>query len=151
MKTYRAAAALLVLGSLAALPACSDWNGSNRYATQPSSAGTQLPQELSSDTVRQVQTSLQQEGMYKGAIDGVWGPATQSAVMSYQQAHGMTASGKLDSATMASLNLANGGAADATQTSSNAPPSSPAPAAQDTAPPAAGAPALRSDGTTTQQ
>jgi peptidoglycan hydrolase-like protein with peptidoglycan-binding domain len=121
-------------------------------STQSSNATpAPMPQPLSSDTVRQVQTSLQRQGMYKGNIDGVWGPETQSALMAYQQAHGMAATGKLDAATMASLNPPSGGATNTTtqpapaQTSSNAPSPSPAPSA-----PAQNG-AQPSNGTTTQQ
>ena len=104
MKIYRAAAVMLALGSLAALPACSSMNGSS---TRTSSAAPMPRQELSPHMVMQVQTSLQQQGLYNGNIDGLWGPATQAAVQGYQQAHGLTANGQLDTPTLASLNLPN--------------------------------------------
>jgi peptidoglycan hydrolase-like protein with peptidoglycan-binding domain len=154
MTAFRAAAALLALGSLAALPACSNWNDGR---TQSSSAAPATRQELSPGMVRQVQTALQQQGAYKGDVDGVWGPATESAVMSYQQAHNIPPNGQLTPATMASLNLPladTSGSATAqpagAQTSSSAAPAAPAPIAPAQpapapAPSAANAPA----GTTT--
>jgi peptidoglycan hydrolase-like protein with peptidoglycan-binding domain len=88
--------------------------------------------------VRQVQTTLHQQGTYAGNIDGIWGPETQGAVRSYQQSHGLMVNGQLDSPTLASLNLpgdstapATAPAAPAATTSSAAPATTmPAPAAQ---------------------
>jgi peptidoglycan hydrolase-like protein with peptidoglycan-binding domain len=100
MIKIRAVAALLALGSLAALPACSSMMG----GSSQSSSAPMAKQELSPAMVMQVQTTLQQQGMYHGNIDGLWGPVTQAAVQSYQQAHGLTANGQLDSPTLAALN-----------------------------------------------
>ena len=104
MRTFHAAAVMISLGSLAALPACS------MMGMHPSGTTAALARpELSPDMVRQVQTSLQQQGMYKGNVDGVWGSGTQSAVQSYQQSHNLTANGQLDAPTLKSLNLAQSG------------------------------------------
>src|ERR1700733_15633203 len=94
------AAALLALGSLAALPPCTQ---SSNYPQ--TSYVAPASQELSPGMVRQVQTALQQQNLYNGPIDGVWGPQTISAVQSYQQSHSLSATGKLDNQTLASLNL----------------------------------------------
>jgi peptidoglycan hydrolase-like protein with peptidoglycan-binding domain len=88
-------AACLAMGGLAALPACS-MNDSH-----PRAAAAQP--EVSPGMVMHVQTALQQQGMYKGNIDGIWGPETQGAVRGYQQAHGLTPSGELNSPTLAML------------------------------------------------
>ncbi len=101
--------ALLAVGGLAA---CSSWN--TGQTSSSSGAGYAAP-ALSSATVMQVQTALQQQGFYKGTIDGLWGPETQGALQSYQQAKGLTADGQLGPQTMASLNLSNGGTASTTQ------------------------------------
>lgn len=136
MFKYRNVATLLAISTLAALPACSMFGGgrSNEQASSPrqsyassspsstygsssssgqpgsnysnGSASGQQP-ELSQDTTRQVQQELQQDGMYKGRVDGVWGPQTQSAVRQYQQQHNLSTSGQLDSQTLASLNVGN--------------------------------------------
>ncbi len=94
------AAALLAFGSLAALPACTTNTPSRTYSAAPATSP-----ELSPGMVRQVQTALQQQGLYNGAIDGIWGPQTQSAVRSFQQSHALTPTGQLGSSTLAALNL----------------------------------------------
>jgi peptidoglycan hydrolase-like protein with peptidoglycan-binding domain len=99
MRTIHVAAALLALGGLAALPACS----MDRGYSHSSEAAPQ--QQMSPGMVRQVQTALQQQGFYNGNIDGQWGPATQGALQAYQQAHGLTVDGALGPKTLASLNL----------------------------------------------
>jgi peptidoglycan hydrolase-like protein with peptidoglycan-binding domain len=111
MTKVRNAATLLALCSIAVLPACSMFGGNNRtqtsrstYPTQ-SSAATQQSSELSQDMIQRVQGRLQQQGMYRGNVDGVWGPGTESAVHSYQQQHNLSATGRLDADTLAALNL----------------------------------------------
>ena len=110
---------LLAMSSVAVLPACSMFGGgshssagssSNYAATQPPPPPPQVASEqqpLTPDTVREVQQSLQQQGLYKSRIDGVWGPGTQAAVRNYQQQHNMTATGQLDQQTLASLTGGN--------------------------------------------
>jgi peptidoglycan hydrolase-like protein with peptidoglycan-binding domain len=113
MTRNRVVAALLAVGGLAALSACSSWNtGSSSQTSSAAPAPAPMAaQELSPGMVKQVQTVLQQQNFYKGNIDGIWGPETQAAVSSYQQSKGMTANGQLTPATLSSLNLPSGGAA----------------------------------------
>ncbi len=137
MIQIRTIATLCVLGSLAALPGCgmNGHGGGNQY----SSAAPARPAELSPETVKQVQTTLTQQHDYSGAIDGIWGPATESALRSYQQANALPASGQLDPATIASLRAVRMSAADPA-----APMPAPAQAANNALPPipaAASAPA----------
>jgi peptidoglycan hydrolase-like protein with peptidoglycan-binding domain len=98
-------AALLAISSLAALPACSMFGGGN--SSQASRSSYTVPQSaaVSPALVQQVQQRLQQQGLYNGQIDGVWGPGTEAAVRSYQQQHNLSASGQLDADTLASLNV----------------------------------------------
>ena len=110
---------LLALSSVAALPACS-WFGGDNGRSQTSSAApspsyTPPPpqqaaaqQAVTPDTIKQVQQALKQQNMYRGQIDGVWGPRTQAAVRQYQQKNNMAASGQLDQQTLASLNVGSG-------------------------------------------
>jgi peptidoglycan hydrolase-like protein with peptidoglycan-binding domain len=112
MTKVRNVAALLTLCGVAALPACSMFGGNQASRSgYPSYASTQRtyvsPQspELSPDMIQQVQGRLQQQGLYHGSVDGVWGAGTESAVRGYQQQHNINATGKLDSDTLASLNL----------------------------------------------
>jgi peptidoglycan hydrolase-like protein with peptidoglycan-binding domain len=104
MIKFRNVAALLVFSSVATLPACSMFGGGSN-SSQASSASAARPPALSQDMVQQVQTRLQQAGTYNGSIDGLWGPATEAGVRSYQQQHNLNATGQLDNDTLASLNL----------------------------------------------
>jgi peptidoglycan hydrolase-like protein with peptidoglycan-binding domain len=79
--------------------------GGGSNSSQSSSASASRPPALSQDMVQQVQTRLQQAGNYNGSIDGLWGPATEAGVRSYQQQHNLNATGQLDGDTLASLNL----------------------------------------------
>jgi len=88
----------------------------NSSRTSHASYASPQSQAVSRDTVRQVQDRLQQQGMYRGNIDGQWGPTTEAGVRSYQQQNNLNATGQLDAATLASLNLAGD------QTSANTPP-----------------------------
>lgn len=103
MIKFRNVAALLALSSVAALPACSMFGGNNS-SQQSRTSASQSP-AVSQAMVQQVQTRLQQAGTYSGHIDGLWGPGTEAAVRSYQQQHNLNATGQLDSATLASLDL----------------------------------------------
>jgi len=100
MFNRKAFMAVLALGSVAALPACSSWD---RHYDNTSSAAPMAP-VVSPGEVRNVQTTLQAQGYYKGSIDGLWGPATQGALQSYQSANGLVANGELTPKTLASLN-----------------------------------------------
>lgn len=124
MIKVRSLAALLAVSSIAVLPACSMFGGGDSgrrsssvggagqgYAAAPSyssspqaSAPAAMP-PLTPEMIRSVQQTLQQNGMYRGQIDGVWGPGTQSAVRSYQQAHNLNATGQLDQDTLTAMNL----------------------------------------------
>ena len=110
MIKVRNLAALLALSGVAVLPACSmfgDENSRSSRASYPSQSYAAAPSasELTPDTTQQVQQKLQQQGLYSGRVDGVWGPATEAAVRSYQQQHNMNATGQLDQATLAAMNL----------------------------------------------
>ncbi len=92
-----------VLLALVALPACSNMTVRGSQAERPAVAA-QPP--VSSDLVRQVQSKLQDTGYYKqGAVDGVWGAGTETAVANFQRDHSLTSSGKLDVPTLQALNL----------------------------------------------
>jgi peptidoglycan hydrolase-like protein with peptidoglycan-binding domain len=106
MTKVRNVATLLALCGVAALPACSMFGGNQASrSSYPSSAASPQSPQLSQDMIQQVQGRLQEQGIYHGNIDGVWGPGTESAVRSYQQQHNLNATGKLDVDTLASLNL----------------------------------------------
>ncbi|WP_448206352.1 peptidoglycan-binding domain-containing protein [Azospirillum sp. sgz302134] len=57
---------------------------------------------MSRTEVQHVQRALNSAG-YDVRVDGKWGPSTQRALREYQQAHGLTATGRPDRDTLAAL------------------------------------------------
>jgi peptidoglycan hydrolase-like protein with peptidoglycan-binding domain len=117
MIKIRFAPAALVLTGLVGLAACS--SGNNGPMTQsavaapvPTAAVDPTPaitdtSALSLGLIKQAQTTLRQQGFYKGRIDGLWGPASQTATRGYQNSHNLADSGELDSPTLAALKTAS--------------------------------------------
>ena len=124
--------AIVCLGALAVLPGCSmfggghsssvggggaynqSYNSGGAYNTAstaptppPSSSGSEQS-VMTPETIRDVQTTLQQNHLYSGRIDGVWGPMTERGVRRWQQNHNMNATGELDMATLQSMNIGAG-------------------------------------------
>ncbi|MDI6893306.1 MAG: polysaccharide deacetylase family protein [Bacillota bacterium] len=60
----------------------------------------------SSAYVREYQSLLKQTGYYRGALDGIRGPATESAILRFQKEHGLAADGVVGPTTMAALRRA---------------------------------------------
>lgn len=59
--------------------------------------------------VRDIQTRLKSWGYYKGSVDGVYGAATRTAVISFQKKNGLTADGVAGSATLRAIGLNTSG------------------------------------------
>jgi hypothetical protein len=57
------------------------------------------------EIIANVQAALQQLGFYGYAIDGVLGPATETAISNYQREYGLPVTGAIDPATVQSLGL----------------------------------------------
>jgi peptidoglycan hydrolase-like protein with peptidoglycan-binding domain len=55
--------------------------------------------------VQSVQNSLRHAGTYNGAVDGVWGPDSVSALQQFQASHQLQATGQLNQATVAALGI----------------------------------------------
>jgi peptidoglycan hydrolase-like protein with peptidoglycan-binding domain len=111
------AACLTVVG----LAACSSMGMGGNQSSSRTAAAPPAPQPVASDTIKQVQTTLQRDGYYKqGAVDGVWGSGTADAVMAFQKDHSLTPNGKLDLPTLQAMNLGTG-----TASANNAPPPPP--------------------------
>jgi peptidoglycan hydrolase-like protein with peptidoglycan-binding domain len=60
---------------------------------------------LAPGAVRNVQGRLRELGFYRGDIDGVWGPSTQTAIEQFQQGRGLQVNGQLNPVTMQALGL----------------------------------------------
>jgi Putative peptidoglycan binding domain len=52
-----------------------------------------------------VQSTLQEQGYYRGEVDGLMGPLTREALANYQRDHGLVSTAALDQPTLASLGL----------------------------------------------
>lgn len=66
------------------------------------------PPRLQRQVLLGVQSSLRRRGIYRGPMDGVFGPELQFSLRAYQARVGLPASGRLDMDTLASLGLLPG-------------------------------------------
>jgi N-acetylmuramoyl-L-alanine amidase len=57
-------------------------------------------------SVRALQARLRNLGFYNGAVDGVWGEGTQTAIENFQRARGLQPDGLLGPATVTAMGLA---------------------------------------------
>lgn len=73
-----------------------------RTATAPEPASLT---PLEPGVIRGVQQRLRIMGFYRGAADGIWGPATQSALIAFQRSRGLEASGDLTPTTASVMGL----------------------------------------------
>lgn len=117
MIKVRSLSAVLALGALAALPGCSMFGGGEHPAPAAAAAPAPAPapappppsnpaqNAMSRSLVRQVQTSLKQQNLYHGRIDGLWGPKTRTGVRQFQQKNNLQATGQLDDQTLQALNI----------------------------------------------
>ena len=72
------------------------------------------------DVVKTIQTKLKRWGYYTGAVDGIFGAKTKSAVQYFQRKNGLTADGIVGNATAKAMGISLGGTANgATTTTSN--------------------------------
>lgn len=61
--------------------------------------------KLSHKKVQEVQQALADGGFYRYGVDGLWGPYTDSAIRSFQDAKGLPVTGRLDKETFQKLNV----------------------------------------------
>lgn len=59
----------------------------------------------SGEVVTQIQTKLKRWGYYNGAVDGIYGSATEKAVRLFQQKNGLTVDGKAGKQTLAAMGI----------------------------------------------
>ncbi|MBN8907264.1 MAG: peptidoglycan-binding protein [Alphaproteobacteria bacterium] len=62
-------------------------------------------ERLRSQSIRAIQERLRALNFYNGALDGVWGESTQSAIERFQQGRGLQPNGQLNPATISALGL----------------------------------------------
>lgn len=72
------------------------------YVTNPTPIYQTAPQNV---TIIQVQTVLKQRKYYNGVVDGLQGPATQTAIRNYQVDRNLTPNGRIDSILLNDLGL----------------------------------------------
>lgn len=63
------------------------------------------PRRPSSNRIEQIQQALARTGFYKGEPTGVWDATTVNDMKHFQQAHGITPTGKIDASTLQKLGL----------------------------------------------
>ena len=73
----------------------------------------------SGSTVKTIQQKLKNWGYYTGAVDGIFGAKTKSAVIYFQKKNGLVADGIVGKATLAALGMSSGSSQTATQTASS--------------------------------
>ncbi len=64
------------------------------------------------ETVSEIQSVLKNEGLYFGAIDGIFGAQTESAVIQYQKNYGLKVDGIVGSKTLETMGLTETAAQD---------------------------------------
>ena len=63
------------------------------------------PREVQESTLRRAQSFLASRGLYRDAIDGAAGPATEEALLGYQRSVRLPLTGRLDLETLSRMNL----------------------------------------------
>lgn len=97
---------LALLGTLAIAPAWAAGGSQQRSEMQGGQSWQgQQQQSMNQDTVRQLQEQLQNQGYEVGQVDGVMGPRTREALMSFQRDQNLQATGQPDQQTMAALGI----------------------------------------------
>jgi len=80
-----------------------------------SSGGSVATVDLPADDMRIVQHVLIERGLLSGEADGILGPQTREALMTYQRQQGIQVSGSIDARTVTSLGVSNRLSAQASQ------------------------------------
>lgn len=63
------------------------------------------PATLSRVDVSDLQLRLRDEGLYRGELDGIWGPLSQQALIDFQSRNGLTPDGRIDAQTASALGV----------------------------------------------
>jgi len=81
------------------------YSGGYTGGYRPYYAGTSYQRGGGGSVVSQVQQRLAQAGYYRGAIDGVIGDRTRSAIRAYERASGLPVDGRIDQALLSRLRV----------------------------------------------
>src|SRR3954466_3103732 len=76
---------------------------------------------VQSDTIKQVQEKLSQQGQDPGKVDGILGQKTQAALKEFQQQNGLQPSGEADQQTLAALQVDESSSSSSSTGSSSSP------------------------------
>jgi His-Xaa-Ser repeat protein HxsA len=86
-------------------PATTAQPSSSAPPSASSQASAPQPSSSSGSTIQSAQQALQQNGFYKGTVDGKMGPHTRQAIRSFQQSKGLHATGHLNQKTLTALGV----------------------------------------------
>ena len=84
-------------------PMASGTSGSRSSMSGGSHMSNSAAGGASSTDIRQAQEALQDHGLYKGQVDGKWGPQTKRAVAQFQKQKGLKQTAQLDQQTLNDL------------------------------------------------
>jgi peptidoglycan hydrolase-like protein with peptidoglycan-binding domain len=79
------------------------------YGASPQASQMQGSQQASPSQIQQAQQQLKSAGLYRGAVDGVMGPETQTALSQFQHEQGLPQTAQLDQQTLSRLNGSDAG------------------------------------------
>ncbi|HWB52020.1 MAG TPA: peptidoglycan-binding protein [Stellaceae bacterium] len=77
--------------------------GPQGQSTSSQGGAMQASQPASQSQILQAQEQLKTAGLYRGAVDGVMGPETQTALMKFQREQGLPETAQLDQQTLSRL------------------------------------------------
>jgi len=108
LERFQQAHQLQVTGQLNQATAATLGFDPNAFLAAPVAAPAPAPSldRLMPGSVRAIQARLRTLGFYNGAVDGVWGHATEVAIGNFQRARGLQPDGQLGPATTSAMGLA---------------------------------------------
>jgi len=106
LERFQQAHQLQVTGQLNQATAATLGFDPNAFLAAPAAAPVPPLDHLTPGSVRAIQARLRTLGFYNGAVDGVWGQATEVAIGNFQRARGLQPDGQLGPATVSAMGLA---------------------------------------------
>jgi hypothetical protein len=109
MKPNKLLSSILVLAGTLVLSALPAWPQAEPRGGGPGGPAEEMKggrkEARDSEEIKKVQEVLKQKGHYRGSIDGVMDNETRNALMAFQRAQGLSATGTLDDQTKKVLGL----------------------------------------------